>query len=111
MVWIDNVANTYNMLEVLANTLQFAGQLDVAINASSPGTEDQMLVTGNTNLQAGSSLQVTVNNAPPQKMKTWTIITSFPVTFKITGNFATITTNPKTPLTGQADNFNYTLTS
>jgi hypothetical protein len=109
---IDNVPKTYNTLTVGANTLQFAGDLGVSIDASNPGTNDWLLVTGTTNLKDGATLSVNkVDNGPPAPNKTWIIIEDSVTFANITGNFAKITTNPDTKLTGQVDNWKYTLTS
>lgn len=114
-VTIDNVPGTYNTLYVFAN-LQFKGELDVSMNANTPGQSDNLSNQwGTTNLQAGATLSVKVDNGPPNPMQTWTIINDALAPKTITGDFVQpITTNPDTKLTGQVEPINkltYILTS
>jgi hypothetical protein len=102
-VKIDQPNVGYGQLNILASTLNFGGQLVVAIDASNPdgpnnpgGTADVLKVNGATNLQAGSTLTVFVNNGPPNPKQKWVIINAAPVQ---PGNFVMpITTVPQTNL-------------
>jgi hypothetical protein len=99
--------------------LNFGGQLVVAIDASDPdngknfgGTADRLMVNGATNLKAGSTLTVYVNNGPPNPNNQWVIIQGAPIQ---PGNFVMpITTVPQTNLGDKVnpnDNDQYIVTS
>jgi hypothetical protein len=103
-VLIDNKPGTFGELDMDAQTVNFAGQLVVAIDPNASGTNDKLFVSGTTNLQAGATLKVLVGiNGPPPAGNTWVIIKD--VGGNITGNFAMpINTVPDTPnLTAQVN--------
>jgi hypothetical protein len=64
-IWINQGDTGYGQLTVFAGTLNFNGQLVVAIDATNQANEDRLTVAGTTDLQAKSTLEVFVNNAPP----------------------------------------------
>lgn len=93
----------YGQLDVAASTLNFNGQLVVAMAANIPGTNDLLNVQGVTNLQKNATLEVFVNNGPPAPNKVWAIIKDN-LNANIAGNFVMpITTIPQTALTAQID--------
>ena len=97
-VWINQGSTGYGRLRMFAVTVDFNGQLVVAIDANNQANEDVLTVNGTTNLQANSTLEVFVNNAPPVNPNwKWPIIqdTGGPIN---PGNFVVpMTTVPNTP--------------
>jgi hypothetical protein len=120
-VKIDQPDVGYGQLTVAAITLNFNGQLVVAMDASNPdsvnnpgGIRDWLNVSGVTKLQNNATLTVFVNNGPPAANNKWVIIQDGQNN-NIAGNFVMpITTSPQTALGAKVDPANpnrYILTS